>query len=324
MASSSRPARPGARRARRFIWTSIRTPIRPGLADRSNWSIAAAGCRASIPASAVSASAGRSNPPSPRGARASERKLPAVPGSEPGIAPWKREPRSCAQRMSSAFVACLREARANWRRSDLAYPPPAGPLTPAPLPTGEGLRQSPHAGDLSAAARGDALARLGERLGHRLHVPAVGVKQGERIAQDSDMALPKHEIAALERRVGIVDGDRLAEGRLHHVAVARRSDAGGGQRGLNEARAVDPLRRPAAPEIGRLEEKLGNRDRVARAYARIREMPRPQMQAVRRDREIALAGHDPEFSAERERHARDELDRGARIGVGAQSRDPMG
>ena len=43
-----------------LIWTSIRTPIRPGPADRSSCSIAAADCRASIPASAASASAARS------------------------------------------------------------------------------------------------------------------------------------------------------------------------------------------------------------------------------------------------------------------------
>ena len=49
--TSSSPARPMARRARRSTSTSIRTPIRPGPAARSSCSTAAAVCRASTPAS---------------------------------------------------------------------------------------------------------------------------------------------------------------------------------------------------------------------------------------------------------------------------------
>jgi hypothetical protein len=61
------------------------------------------------------------------------------------------------------------------------------------------------------------------------------VKQRDGIAHDPDMTLPEDEIAALKLRLLIVDGDRLAQGGPHHVAVARRCDAGGGQRGLDEA-----------------------------------------------------------------------------------------
>jgi hypothetical protein len=57
---------------------------------------------------------------------------------------------------------------------------------------------------------GDAGARLHERLAHRLHVPTIGVKQRRRIAQDSDMAFPEHEIATPKRRLRIVDGERFA------------------------------------------------------------------------------------------------------------------
>src|SRR5579872_4171893 len=53
-------------------------------------------------------------------------------------------------------------------------------------------------------------------------------------------------------------------------------------------------------------------------------MPRPEMQTVLRDGKIAVAADDLELSAERERRARDELDRRTRIGVGAQSCDPVG
>ena len=90
------------------------------------------------------------------------------------------------------------------------------------------------------------------------------------------------------RLSGSIDGDRLAERGLLHVAVARRGDAGRVKRRLDQARAVDPFRRPAAPEIGRFEKALGDRDRVRLARADLREMREPEVQAVGRDREIAL------------------------------------
>ena len=144
-----------------------------------------------------------------------------------------------------------------------------------------------------------------------------------RVAHDPDMALPEHEIAALERRARIVDGDGLAERGLLHVAVARRGHAGGGERRLDEARAVDPLRRPAAPEIRRLEKALGDRDIIRFARAGLREMTEREVQPVSRDREIALMGHNRQPRPERQRHARRQLDAGAGIGVGAERCDPM-
>ena len=96
------------------------------------------------------------------------------------------------------------------------------------------------------------------------------------------------------------------------------------ERGLDEARAVDPLRRPAAPEIRRLEKALGDRDVIRFAPAGLREMARPEIEPVRRDREIAFPAHDRQPRAERERHARRQLDAGAGIGVRAQRGDPMG
>ena len=111
--------------------------------------------------------------------------------------------------------------------------------------------------------------------------------------------------------------------RLLHVAVARRRDSGRGQRRLDEARAVDPLRRPPAPEIGRLEKALGDRDSVRFTRDELREMARPEVQSVLRDREVALLAHDRQPRAERERHPRRQLDRGARIAVRAQRGDTM-
>ena len=131
------------------------------------------------------------------------------------------------------------------------------------------LRHPPYARHLAAALGGDPDARFGQRLAHDLHVKAVRVHERGGVAHDADMPLPEHEIAAPERLVG---GDRLAERGLLHVAVARRGDAGRVKPRLDQARAVDPFRRPAAPKIGRFEKALGDRDMVRLARAGLREM----------------------------------------------------
>ena len=64
--------------------------------------------------------------------------------------------------------------------------------------------------DRTAAVGGNSFASLSQRLTYRLHVPAVGVKQRDGIAHDSDVALPEYEIATRKRRARVVDSDGLA------------------------------------------------------------------------------------------------------------------
>ena len=85
-----------------------------------------------------------------------------------------------------------------------------------------------------------------------------------------------------------------------------------------------PSRRPPAPEIGRLEEALGDRDEVRLARAELRQMARPEMQAVPGHRELAVPSHDRQPRPERQRHARRKLDPRSRIGVRAQRRHFVG
>src|SRR5258708_1019500 len=111
------------------------------------------------------------------------------------------------------------------------------------------------------------------------------------------MALPEHEVAAF--KPAIVRA-RFTQFGLNPVPLT----PGGGQRGLGEAGAVDPLRCPAAPEIGCLQEALGDRDEVRLAKSAVSEMTGPDMQSVMRDSELALLPHDRELRAERKRHTR--------------------
>ena len=56
---------------------------------------------------------------------------------------------------------------------------------------------------------------------------------------------------------------------LLHVAVARAADAGGVQRDLHQAGAIDAEAALAAPEIGRADEAFGDRDEIGFAMASI-------------------------------------------------------
>ena len=101
-------------------------------------------------------------------------------------------------------------------------------------------------------------------------------------------------------------------------AIARSAEGG-----LDEARAVDPLRRPAAPKIRRLEKALGDRDEVRFVILCAGKMARPKMAPVLGDLEIAVPPHDCYSRAKRERHAWRQLDARSRISMRAHSGDPV-
>ena len=106
-----------------------------------------------------------------------------------------------------------------------------------------------------------------ERLGGDGHVVGVGMEQGVAVAHDPDVTLPEDEIAAAKRVLG---AEVLAEEGGLHVGVARRGDAGGEERQLHEAGAVDAAGAAAAPEIGDAEEALGLRHEVGRDGGEVR------------------------------------------------------
>src|SRR5208283_675377 len=96
---------------------------------------------------------------------------------------------------------------------------------------------------------------------------------------DPDMAFPEHQIAASQR---LVRRDGTPELRLLHIAVARRRDAGPRQRALHEARAIDPERTLAAPEIRDADQRLGDSDEIVGVVARGQEMLRIDEAALAR------------------------------------------
>ena len=87
-----------------------------------------------------------------------------------------------------------------------------------------------------------------------------------------------------ERRI---DRKALAQRRLLQIGVARRGDSGFRERDLNEARAIDPEARFAAPEIRAADEAFRDRDEI-RCLSRERaEMRREDEAAAGELHEIA-------------------------------------
>ena len=91
----------------------------------------------------------------------------------------------------------------------------------------------------------------------------------------------------------------------------------------DQAGAVDPLAGPAAPEIGRLEKALGDRDKVGLVRVDRREMAGLDMSPSAETAKSPSRRDDRQPRAERQRHARRQLDARPRIGMGAQRGDPV-
>src|SRR6476660_6955212 len=89
----------------------------------------------------------------------------------------------------------------------------------------------------------------------------IGVRNGVRITDDRDVPLPEDQVAALQL-LRLCRVKRPPEAILLHVAVARAAGAGGVQRNLDEAGAIDAERALAAPEIGRADKAFGDRDEI--------------------------------------------------------------
>src|ERR1700722_17279518 len=91
-----------------------------------------------------------------------------------------------------------------------------------------------YAGDRAARIGFNARHCLGKRLGEDFHVKPVGMKQPLLVEHHPDMALPEHQVAALN--VAPVHGQ--TQRIFHHVGVARRTDPRGLQRRLDQAGAI--------------------------------------------------------------------------------------
>src|SRR5579885_2912637 len=123
------------------------------------------------------------------------------------------------------------------------------------------------AGDF-APHRFDAVESAFHVFSRNGHVIGVGVEQCFGIAGDGDVPFPKQQIAATY----FACRDRFAQRQLLHVAIARAGKAGGVQRHLYQAGAVDAERGLAAPEVRRVEKLLGRGDIVAATRLEGREM----------------------------------------------------
>ena len=108
------------------------------------------------------------------------------------------------------------------------------------------------------------------------------------------------------RRIG---GRRRSQRRFLHVAVARACDAAGGQRDLDEPRAIETERGLAAPQIGRAEKALGDRDEVRFVLVERRKVRGRHVGAGWRHRHAILDARDGEARAERQRFERRQFDR---------------
>src|SRR6185437_4941143 len=90
------------------------------------------------------------------------------------------------------------------------------------------------------------------------------------------MAFPEHQIAAPQ----LAKRRQFSERYFLHVAVARAGVAGRLQRDLHQSGAVDAERCLAAPQIGRVEKFLGDRDEIRLPRLERSEMRQLQMPAV--------------------------------------------
>src|SRR5215207_7296135 len=97
----------------------------------------------------------------------------------------------------------------------------------------------------------------------------VGVEQAFAVEHDADMALPKDQVAAPEPHEIGRRCDGLAERGLLHVGVTRRRDAGGGERDLDQTRAVEAETRLATPQVGRAYQAFGDGDEVRLACVHV-------------------------------------------------------
>lgn len=113
-----------------------------------------------------------------------------------------------------------------------------------------------------------------KRLQRHLHVMRIGVNHQHTVDHETNVTFPEDEIATRKPFEIVIDRNAFAEFRLLHIGVARRDDARGEQRRLDEARAIEAYVRSSAPKIWRADESLGNLDEIARVASCDRRVPR--------------------------------------------------
>ena len=148
----------------------------------------------------------------------------------------------------------------------------------------------------------------------------IGVHDGVGIAHDRDMAFPEDQVAALQV-LHFRCAQRSAEAVLLHVAVARAAGAGGVQRHLDEAGAIDAEAALAAPEIGRAGKSFGDRHEIILHDVEAADMPLRKVPALAGYGERAVFADDRHPCADRQRLDRRQLDRRTRERERPQRRD---
>src|SRR5690242_5853899 len=148
----------------------------------------------------------------------------------------------------------------------------------------------------------------------------VGVNYAVGVTHDRDMSLPEDQIAALQF-LYLGRTQPPPEAILLHVAVARAAGAGGVQRYLDDAGAIDAERALATPEIGRADEAFGDRDEILFHRVEAADMPLWQIPAFACYGERAVFTGNRHARAHRQRLDRWQLDRRSRKRKGPQRRD---
>src|SRR4029077_7655028 len=145
----------------------------------------------------------------------------------------------------------------------------------------------------------------------------VGVNERYAVAHDGDMAFPEDEVAAPQKPLPGLE-DRRAERGFLHVAIARADAARGGERDLDEARAIETERGLAAPQIRHAEKALRHGDEIRLDAIERREMRTRYIGARAGPGQALVDPRDREPRAERQRLERRQLDRRARESERAQ------
>jgi hypothetical protein len=139
------------------------------------------------------------------------------------------------------------------------------------------MRKTPQAATSRTVGSGTGYAakRLlgdGQRLDIDGHAVPGRMDQAGFVQHQAHMALPEHQVAPPQPGEVRLHFDGGPELLLLHVAVTGRLDAGGGERRLSEARAVEADAGLSAPEIGRMEQAFGHGDIVGFETVELRQM----------------------------------------------------
>src|SRR5215813_1714005 len=146
---------------------------------------------------------------------------------------------------------------------------------------------------------------------------SVCVDQRFGMTSDCDMAFPEHEVTAAQAR----EGGQFPHRQFLHVAVAWASDPGSLERNLHQARAIQPQRGLAAPQIRCTKKMFGDGYEVGLPCRDWRDVCFRHMPSQCSHREALILPYDGQLCAHRKRGDRRHSDVRTREGDCAETCD---